>query len=533
MPRLAALVAVLSVALLAVSALPAEAAKNRPVHLQLLAVNDLRGELDPTTQDGRPIGGVATLATYLAQAAHDASMTGATSLVLGGGDLFGSSPPVSNLLDDRPTIEALGLMGLRYSALGNHELNDGIRDFLRHQYGGCRPGGECTAPAPYQYLAANVVDRATGRPVLPAYAIENVGRVEVGIIGVAFRDTPSIVTPAGVESLEFLDEAQSVNRAVGELRARGVETIVVLLHGSGSGSPEGGPVTGPLVSIVEAMDDAVDVVITGHSESGFVGTVDGKLVTQAYADGTAFADIDLTIDRRSGDVVTRQARLVRTWGDVFPGSTPHPQVRQLVDRSRNAVAPLIDRVVGVAAAPVTRDQTPAGETALGDLIADAQRTKGGTQLAFLNPGSMRADLDAGDVTWGELFAIQPFRNDLIRMRLTGAQIERLLEQQWAGQPQPRILQVSGLRYRWSPDAPVGDRVRPQDIEVAGLPLDLAATYSVVVNNFMATGGDSFTLLLEGTSREVVGGSDDEAFVAYVEGLPRPFTIRTDGRIALR
>lgn len=534
MPRLAALVALLATALLAVSVLPAEAAKDRPVHLQLLAVNDLRGALDPTTLDGRPVGGAAVLGTYLAQAAHDAAADGTPSLVLGGGDLFGSSPPVSNLLDDVPTIEALGLMGLRYSALGNHELNDGIRDFLRKQYGGCVPGGgACTAPAPFQYLAANVVDRATKQPILPAYAVERVGRVEVGIIGIASRDTPTIVTPAGVQSLEFLDEAESVNRAVRELRARGIETIVVLLHGAGSGAPEGGPVTGPLVSIVEAMDDAVDVVITGHVEAGFVGSVDGKLVTQAYADGTAYADIDLTVDRKTGDVIAKQARLVRTWGDVSPGTTPHPQIRQLVERSRNAVAPLIDRVVGVAAAPVTRTETPAGESALGSLVADAQRARGGTQLAFVNPGALRADLDAGDVTWGELFAIQPFRNDLIRMRLTGAQVERLLEQQWEGQPQPRILQLSGLRYRWSPEAPVGDRVRPQDVEVGGAPLDLAATYTVTVNNFIATGGDSFTVLLEGTAREVIGGTDDDAFLRYVEGLPRPFTATTGGRIGLR
>ncbi|MEZ4553403.1 MAG: bifunctional metallophosphatase/5'-nucleotidase [Dehalococcoidia bacterium] len=533
MPRLAALVALLAGALLAVSVLPAEAAKGAPIHLQLLAVNDLRGQLEPLTLDGRPVGGAAVLGTYLAQAVHDADAEGASSLILGGGDLFGSSPPVSNLLDDRPIIEALGLMGLRYSALGNHELNDGIRDFLGKQYGGCRPGGDCRAPAPYQYLAANVIDRTTGQPVLPAYAIEKVGRVEVGIIGVAFRDTPTIVTPAGVASLEFLDEAESVNRYVPVLRARGIETIIVLLHGSGAGDLEGGPITGPLVPIVEALDGAVDVVMTGHSETGFVGTVDGKLVTQAYADGTAFAAIDLVIDRKSGDVVSKQGRVVRTWGDVFPGSTPHPQIEQLIQRSRSAVAPLIDRVVGLAGAPITREQSPAGESALGDLIADAQRAKGGTQLAFLNPGSMRADIEAGEVTWGELFAVQPFRNAVIRMTLTGAQVERLLEQQWQGQPEPRILQLSGLRYRWSPDAPVGDRIRPEDIEVGDATLDLAATYTVTVNNFIATGGDSFTVLLEGVDREVVGGTDGEALVEYVEALPRPFEAATDGRIGLR
>lgn len=533
MPRLTALVALLVFALLSVPALPAQAAKSHQVRLQLLAINDLRGALEPAILDGRPVGGAAVLGTYLAQAVAEAKAKGTSSLILGGGDLLGSSPPISGLLREAPTIEALRLLGLRYSALGNHELNDGLGELLRRQYGGCRGDGSCVPPAGYQYLAANVVYRDTQEPVLPPYAIEKVGRVQVGIVGVSLRDTGSIVTPAGIQTIEFLDEAEAVNRYVRLLKARGIETIIVLLHGSGSGDLEGGPVTGGIVPIVEAMDDAVDVVITGHSESGFVGTVDGKLVTQAYADGTAFADIDLVIDRGTRDVVSKQAHVLRTWGDTFPGSTPHPQVQSVVQAARNAVAPLIDRVVGVAAVPATREQTAAGESALGNLIADAQRAKGGTQLAFLNPGSMRADLEAGEVTWGELFAIQPFRNDVIRMRLTGAQIERLLEQQWEGQPEARILQISGLRYRWSPDSPVGDRVRPGDIEVAGAPLDLNASYTVTVNNFIATGGDSFTVLLEGAGRAVVGGTDDDAFVEYVERLPRPFAATTDGRIGLR
>lgn len=534
MPRLAALAAVLLIAAIAASPAPtADAARPREVRVQLLAINDFRGALEPAIRDRRPIGGAATLGTYLAQEAADAKAAGMHSLILGGGDLMGSSPPVAGLLHDAPTIEALGLMGLRYSALGNHELNDGLAEFLRRQYGGCRADGACSGPAPFQYLAANVVYRESGQLVLPPFAVEKVGGVRVGIVGVALRETPTIVTPAGVANLEVLDEAESVNRYVPLLQAMGVQSIVVLLHAGGAGDLDGGPVTGELVPIVAAMHDAVDVVITGHSEAGIVGTVDGKLVTQAFADGAAFAAVELVIDRKTGDVTSSRARVVETWADGFPGHTPHPQIEAVVAAARSRVAPLISRVVGVAAAPVTRDQTEAGETALGNLIADAQRANGGTQLAFLNPGSMRADLDAGEVTWGELFAIQPFQNDVIRMRLTGTQVERLLEQQWLGQDEPRILQVSGLRYRWSPSSPVGDRVDPADIEVGGAPLDLDATYTVTVNNFIATGGDNFTILLEGAAREVVGGTDDAAFIEYVERLPRPFTATTGGRIGLR
>ena len=531
--RSAFLVVLLATLFGVASVLPTEAAKVHRVEVQLLAVNDFHGVLDSGVSSGRPVGGAAVLTSYLSQWRHDAMQDGAESLIVGGGDLIGASPPVSGLLHDEPTIEALGLMGLKYSALGNHELNDGVTELLRLQNGGCHADGSCVTRSKFQYLAANVVYHDSGKPMLPPYAIEKIGGVRIGLIGISLRSTPTIVTPSGVAGIDFLDEAETVNRYTAELKRRGVETIVVLLHGGGEGDLEGGPVTGDVVPIVEAMDDEIDVVVTGHTETGFVGVVDGKLVTQAYSDGVAFADIDLVIDRDTGDVVSKQTRIVRTWADTFPGSTPAPRVQELVQAATNTVAPLIDRVVGAAAADITRVQTPAGESALGNLIADAQRAKGGTQLAFLNPGSMRADLAAGEVTWGELFATQPFGNDVIRMTLTGVQIERLLEQQWEGQPTPRVLQVSGISYTWSPSAPVGDRVALTDVLIGGAPLDLAAIYTVTTNSFIAAGGDNFTVLLEGAGREVVGGTDLDAFVEYVEALPQPFTARIEGRIDVR
>lgn len=502
------------------------------VRLQLLAINDFHGALQPRTLQGRPIGGAAVLAAYLDHWEREARKEGFTTLRVGGGDLVGASPPVSALLQDEPTIEVLDRMGLRYSAVGNHEFDEGTAELRRLQEGGCHPNTGCFRGAKFQYLTANVVDQQTGEPFFPPYAIERVRGVPVGFIGVTLKETPTIVTPTGVAGVRFLDEAASVNRYVEELKRQGVEAIVVLLHQGGTGDRHGGPISGPVVPIVEAMDDEVDVVISAHSHQGYWGFIDGKLVTQAYANGTAFADIDLILDRETGEVIDKRARIVDTYGDVAPGTEPDKQIARLVAEAAERVAPLVNRVVGTAADDITRQQTPAGESELGNLIADAQRWAMGTQVAFMNPGGIRADIAAGEVTWGELYEVQPFGNDLVRMTLTGAQIEQLLEQQWLNQPYPRILQVSGLTYAWDPGAPVGDRVDPADIRIGGEPLDLQAEYTVTVNSFLAAGGDNFTVLTEGKNR-VVGPPDIDALVAYVEQLPQPFDARIEGRISLR
>lgn len=502
------------------------------VRLQILAINDFHGALQSRTLNGRPIGGAAVLAAYWDRWEQDAQKQGITTLRVGVGDLVGASPPVSALLQDEPTIEALSRMHLLYSAVGNHEFDEGVAELKRLQEGGCHPETGCFPGARFQYLTANVVEAETGRPLFPPYAVVRVRGIPVAFIGVTLEETPTIVTPTGVAGLRFLDEAEAVNRYVAELKAKGVEAIVVLLHQGGDGDPRGGPIRGDVVPIVEAMDDEVDVVLSGHTHRGYWGFIDGKLVTQAYSSGTAFADVDLVLDRATGEVVEKRAHIVDTWADVAPGSRPDPRIARLVARAEERVAPIINHVVAVAADDITRQPTPAGESELGNLIADAQRWAMGTQLAFMNPGGIRADIAAGEVTWGELYEVQPFQNDLVKMTLTGAQIERLLEQQWLDQPRPRILQVSGLRYRWDPSRPPGDRVDPRDVLIGDQPLDLDARYTVTANSCLAAGGDNFTVFTEGQDR-VVGPVDLDALVAYVQQLPQPFDARVEGRIQLR
>jgi len=366
----------------------------------------------------------------------------------------------------------------------------------------------------------------------------------VAFIGAVLKDTPTIVTPTGVAGVSFLDEAQAINHYVPELKAQGVRAIVVTIHqgtnqnffggATGSDPVDVGGSIGPIVS---ALDDEIDIVVAGHWHrftNALMPNRNGKLilVTQAFSRSTAFSDIDVAIDPASHDIVEKSARILTTWGDEGPGLNPDAAVAQLVSNAAAAVQPLVERVIGEASGDILRSANAAGESALGNLIADAQRAAMGTDIALMNAGGIRADIFAGQVTWGELFTVQPFNNDLVKMDLTGEQIIRLLNQQWVNQPFPRIMKPSGIRYSWQENDPAvfaDNRVIASSIFVNGQPLDPAATYSLTANSFMAAGGDNYSVLTEGVNR-VIGPVDLDALIDYIGALPQPFTAAVEGRL---
>jgi len=235
---------------------------------------------------------------------------------------------------------------------------------------------------------------------------------------------------------------------------------------------------------------------------------------------------------------------VTTWADEGPGLQPNDAVANLVARADERVAPLVNRVIGQASTDLTRAESPAGESALGNLIADAQRAAMGTDVALVNAGGIRADIAAGDVTWGELFSVQPFNNDLVRLTLTGSQIVALLNQQWDGQSSARILKPAGLTYRWLENGAghTDNRVDAASIQVKGAPLDPNATYSVAVNSFLASGGDNFTVLTQGTNRIGASGSGrpdrshrsaTSTVLRSARGAPRACTVRAPATTSRR
>jgi 5'-nucleotidase len=508
------------------------------VNVHILAVNDFHGHLvgpsgTITEPDGRsiPAGGVAFLAAHIntlrAQHPH--------TVVVSAGDLIGASPLISALFHDEPTIEAFNVIGLDYNAVGNHEFDEGAAELLRMQHGGCHPvegcrDGDGFAGATFQFLAANVVRQDTATTLFPAYQVRSFAGAKVAFIGMTLKGTPTIVTPSGVAGLTFTDEAETVNALVPHLQAQGIEAIVVLIHEGGfpTGTYNECPgLSGAIVEIVQRFDPAVDVVISGHTHQAYNCLIHGRLVTSASSFGRVLTAVDLTIDRATGDVVRMRANNRIVTREV----PPDPRLTALVDKYQTLVAPLADRVIGSITADITRVPTPAGESALGDVIADSQWAAtadpalGGAVVALMNPGGLRADLayapsggeGDGHVTYGEAFTAQPFGNSLVTMTLTGAQLKTVLEQQFQGcgtQNRDRILQVSaGLTYAWSRSAPACGKVDPASLKINGVAIDLNATYRVTVNSFLADGGDNFQALRDGTDR--LGGAQDlDALEAY-------------------
>ncbi len=505
--------------------------RGEPVDLQILAINDFHGNI--ATSSGS-FGGTGR-ADYLAaniQAAEAAAP--GSSIFVSAGDLIGASPLISALFHDEPTIEAMNLLGLDLNAVGNHEFDEGPDELLRMQNGGSHPidgdlDGDPFMGADFQFLAANVVHDATGRTVFPSVAIRKYQGIPVAFIGMTLEGTPSIVTPSGVAGLTFNDEAETVNNIVPSLQAKGIQSIVVLLHegGSSDGGQNdcGSGLTGPIAEIVPQFDDAVDLVIAGHTNDEFVCEIDGKWVTMADNRGRLFTDIDVQLDRRSKDMTVVAINNVANLQD---GVTPDPAVTALIDKYDELSAPLANAVIGTVTTDILREANAAGESALGDVIADAQLEAtaavgfGEAVAAFMNPGGIRDDIDFiaegdeadGEFTFGEAFSVQPFGNSLVTMTLTGEQIHTLLTQQWVGQENPRILQVSeGFTYTWDASLADEDKVDPDSIMIDGVVVDPAASYRVTVNSFLADGGDLFSVLVDGTDR--LGGEVDlDALVTY-------------------
>ncbi|NEB40189.1 bifunctional metallophosphatase/5'-nucleotidase [Streptomyces sp. SID14515] len=535
--------------------------KPRTVDVQLLSFNDLHGNLEPpagsagtvskTHADGTveaiPAGGVEYLATSL----RTARKGNPYSVTAAGGDMVGASPLLSGLFHDEPTIEALNKLDLDVTAVGNHEFDEGATELARLQNGGCHPVEGCYEKgkkfkgADFPYLAANVTKEKTGKPLLKPYTVWKKNGVKIGFIGVTLEGTPDIVTANGVKGLKFHDEVETINKYAKELDRKGVKSIVALIHEGGApastsynydcDSPGAGDgISGPIVDIAKGITPKVDALVTGHTHQAYVCTVpdpSGKprMVTSASSFGKLYTDTTLTYDRRTDDIVRTS---VKSANHVVTRDQPKAaDMTRLIDRWNKLAAPIANKPQGWITADINGRGSTAPEKPLGNVIADAQleglapADKGGAEVAFMNPGGIRADLvhkasgSEGDgvVTYGEAFTVQPFTNMMNVVDLTGAQLVTALQQQVSGgnEASPKILQVSkGLTYTLDLTKSGADRVVADTIKLNGEAIDPARTYRVAMNEFLAGGGDGFAALGEGTNK-LVGASDLDLFNAYL------------------
>ncbi|HYI41970.1 MAG TPA: bifunctional metallophosphatase/5'-nucleotidase [Allosphingosinicella sp.] len=555
-----------------------------PVEVKLIAFNDFHGNLQPPKASIEhpapgpeavrvPAGGAA----YLASAVAALRGRNPNSLVVSAGDMIGASPLVSALFLDEPTIHAMNLIRVDYNAVGNHEFDRGQAELVRMQKGGCEKNTvrqpcavEPFPGARFGFLAANVV-KQDGATLFPAYAIRSFGKgrrqVKVAIVGMTLKETPTVVTPAGVAGLSFRDEAETVNALVPKLKAQGADAIIVVVH-QGVNSKLGyddqscGAIEGDLIPILDRLDPAVDAVVSGHTHNAYVcdyGRLNPArpiLLSSAASYGRLVTDIDLVIDPVAGRVVSKRARNLIVQSEAFAGSrgeTPltgavpryaaEPAVAALVERYAKAAEPIAARAVGRLGGSALKSDNEHGESVLGNLIADAQLaattgdSAGNARIALMNPGGMRADLVPaadGGISFGQLFAAQPFANMLVVKSLTGRQLRAVLEQQFASgsntAANPYILSPShNLRFAFDLSKPEGRRIVL--LTVDGQPVRDEAVYRVAMNSFLASGGDNFTVFRDGTGP--TGGVQDvdalEAYIAAAGSLAPPALGRVEDR----
>lgn len=495
------------------------------VYAQILGINDFHGQLDYSTKiNNKPVGGIEYLSGYLkARKAENPANT----LMVSVGDLVGASRPVSALLQDEPTIRFMNEIGFDLATIGNHEFDEGVPEMLRLIYGGYHEATGDFEGAAFPYVAANVYYNE--EQILPPYLIKEINGVPVGFIGVVTQETMNIVTKSALEGVEITDEVEAINQYAQELKEQGVKAIIVLAHNSGSSELDGSNAVGDVVEFAKQVDSEIDIIFGGHDHKYLNTTVNGILLVQSYSYGTAFSDVDIVIDPITKDIVSKSAEIVTTFHEP---EYFDEEIKAKLDELKSLVADKLQQVVGEAATEITRAQNEAGESALGNLIADGMRDYTGTDFAFMNPGGIRADLDAGPITYEELFAIQPFGNTLVTMKMTGSQIQTVLEQQFQ-ENITRIMQISGLKYTWDPNQPIGSKII--DIYLpSGEKIDPNAYYSVTVNNFMADGGDNYLEFTKGTDRQDTGTIDLDVFVDYVKKLSAqgPINPKIEGRITL-
>ncbi|MES5821566.1 bifunctional metallophosphatase/5'-nucleotidase [Streptomyces sp. RG80] len=524
--------------------------------VQLLSFNDLHGNLEPPSgSSGRvtelqadgttktiDAGGVEYLATHLreARAGNKYSITAA------GGDMVGASPLISGLFHDEPTIEALNGLELDVTSVGNHEFDEGARELARLQKGGCHPTAGCYTDeefegADFPYLAANVLNEKTGKPILKPYWVWKKKDVKVGFIGVTLEDTPGVVSAEGVKGLKFKDEVETINKYAKELQRQGVKSIVALIHEGGApasgsynyncDSPGAGDgISGPIVDIAKNITPQVDALVTGHTHAAYACTINDpagnpRTVTSAASFGRLYTDTTLTYDRWTGDIA-RTA--VKSANHVVTRTVAKAtDMTELISKWNTLAAPIGNRAIGYISADIPSTGT---ESPMGDLIADAQLAYGKqldpeTDLALMNPGGVRAGLTYaqkgtegdGVVTYAEGFTVQPFSNTVNLQDFTGAQLIQVLKEQVSGSnaASPKILQPSsGLTYTLDLTKTGADRIVVDSVKLNGAAIDPAATYRVATNSFLAGGGDGITTLGLGTN-DLVGTDDLAALEQYL------------------
>jgi 5'-nucleotidase len=528
--------------------------KLAPIKIRILGINDFHGQVSTGRFiNNEPVGGAAVLAAYLKQ--EQSGMEDSTLITIMG-DQVGASTPASGLLHDEPSILFTNSLGNKHctseermnpkcnivATVGNHEFDNGQKAMFDLIYGTETPPTDSWIPldhypgSNYPYISANIVDAETNKPIFPPYTIKLVNNIPVAFIGAVLKNAADTMFPANGNGIKFLDEAETINKYIPEIKAKGVNIIIVLIHEGGNQTPYEGTtqtntqVNGSINKIVYQLDD-VDVVMCGHTHQFLNAYLTNHndhniLVTQANSYSASFAEVNLQIDAQTHSLTHKSAQIITTYANRWPGTKPDEKTQELVQLAENKVEPIINAYVGTTQNTLLRKQNEEGESNLGNLIADAFRITMENDIGLTNPHGIRNDIQNGSITWGAIYSVMPFSNHIVSLTLTGQEIYELLEQQWVG-AYANMLQVSGLTYTYDLQQPLGHRIT--GISHQDQPLIIDKTYTIATTDFMAAGNGVFSVMKKGKVIKI-GGSDRDAVIHYIKQLPQPFTVVIDGRI---
>lgn len=530
------------------------------VNITILAVNDYHGQITPgMSVNGIPVGGTGVFAAYLRDAINKSGEN--RTIIALPGDITGTSIPESGMLLDEPALLFFNLfagnksLNPRYlpvsscpivATVGNHEFDRGIEELIRKIKGG---NGNTTIQhlenpypgAKMTFIASNIFLKGTNQTFLPPFTIIEIDGVKIAFIGAITKSTPNITMYDYIKDLTFTDETESINHQVNELKTRGIHAFVIIIHEGGVQSQYDGPTrttgqaTGRNADIVSGLDSDVDVVLSGHTHE-FTNTYINNsgnnpvLVTQAYAYNKAFANVNLSIDKSTGDIIGKSASIQYPYSDRFPGNQPVPQAVQLLNDALNITGPFIQEVVTTTFMNITTDRNANGESALYDLVVDSMRVQMKTDIGVMNEGSVRSNITPVNVTNGKIYQMLPFGNNVLMLNMTGSQIKALLEQQWnRTSAQNHMVQISGFSYTYNISKPINNRVI--NISINGSPVVPEKIYSVGTTTYFSQGGDGYTVMQE--AKVVIAGPlDVDVLLAYIKSLPAPLVYNTDGRIKI-
>ncbi|MDI0274770.1 5'-nucleotidase C-terminal domain-containing protein [Bacillus safensis] len=496
------------------------------VPLTILSMNDLHGKIDQQYEldlkgDGNKgtYGRMDYVAAYIKQkqAAHKNTIT------VHAGDMIGGSSPISSLLQDEPTVELMENIGFDVGTVGNHEFDEGVDELLRIINGGDHPKGTKGYDGQnFPLVCANCEYKETGKPLLPAYEIMDVEGIPVAFIGVVTKSAAGMVMPEGIKDIQFTDEVKAVNDAAKELKQKGIKAIAVLAHMTAS--QNGDTITGETAKLAKEGDDEIDVIFAGHNHEVVNGEVNGKLIVQAFEYGKAIGEVNVTLDRKTKDIVKKSANI--QYVDQS-GIEKDKEAAGILAHYGKEVEPIISEVVGEAGVKMEGGYSNDGDTPLGNLIADGMRYSMKSDFAMMNGGGIRQNLEKGPITWGDLFNIQPFGNVLVKLEIKGKDLAEIIEAQISPQFGPDYS-ISGFSYSYDPVTyKVVDLKLPDGSSVA-----LDQTYTLTVNNFMATAtGSKYAPIGRLGKNPETGPEDLEATVAFVKSFEGASIVyQKEGRI---